>query len=180
MRRGELLGLQWGDIDLDAVPPTLRIERSVEETKAGLRLKPPKTKRGRRSVSLPAETVDLLRALKVEAMKLPLALGVGKLEDTAPVFGTIEGRLRSPHGVSQAWRRFLDSNRDLPKVQFHALRHTHVSTLIHAGVDILTISRRIGHSGAAITLDVYGHPIDGADAKAAKAIGGILGTPREQ
>ena len=53
MRRGELLGLQWGDIDLDAA--TLRVERAVEETKARLRLKPPKTKRGRRNISLPAE-----------------------------------------------------------------------------------------------------------------------------
>ena len=51
MRRGELLGLQWGDVDLDA--GTLRVERSVEETKAGLRLKPPKTKRGRRNIRLP-------------------------------------------------------------------------------------------------------------------------------
>jgi integrase len=54
MRRGELLGLQWGDIDWDS--GTLRVERSLEETKAGLRLKPPKTKRGRRNITLPSET----------------------------------------------------------------------------------------------------------------------------
>src|SRR6185312_9633031 len=53
MRRGELLALQWGDVDLDA--STLRVERSVEETRAGLRLKPPKTKRGRRNIALPTE-----------------------------------------------------------------------------------------------------------------------------
>jgi integrase len=53
MRRGELLALQWGDIDLDG--GTLRVERSIEETKSGLRIKPPKTKRGRRSITLPSE-----------------------------------------------------------------------------------------------------------------------------
>jgi integrase len=67
MRRGELLGLQWGDIDLDAAKPFLRVERSLEETKAGLRLKQPKSKRGGRSVALPGATVALLRAHKVEA-----------------------------------------------------------------------------------------------------------------
>jgi integrase len=63
---------------------------------------------------------------------------------------------------------------DLSHVNFHSLRHTHVSMLIRAGVDILTISRRLGHSKAAITLDVYGHLIGGADAAAAKALEGLL------
>ena len=72
MRRGELLGLQWGDIDLDGA--TLRVERSVEETRAGLRLKSPKTKRGRRNISLPPETVAMLRAHKVKLLQVALCL----------------------------------------------------------------------------------------------------------
>ena len=64
--------------------------------------------------------------------------------------------------------------RKLPDVSFHALRHTHASMLIAAGVDILTISRRLGHSKAAITLDVYGHLVSGADEAAAEAIGRAL------
>ena len=172
MRRGELLGLQWGDIELDAVPPTLRVERSVEETKAGgLRLKQPKTRRGRRNISLPPETVAMLRALKVEQMQIRLAIGQGKIESSTLVFGNIEGRLRSPRAVSRAWRRFVVS-KGLPQVQFHALRHTHISMLIRKGVDILTISRRIGHSKPSVTLDVYGHLLGGADAAAAAALEG--------
>ncbi|HEX4118043.1 MAG TPA: hypothetical protein VHX99_04520 [Rhizomicrobium sp.] len=58
MRRGELLGLQWGDIDLDGGTP--KVERSVEETKTGLRLKTPKTKNGRRTISLPASAIEAL------------------------------------------------------------------------------------------------------------------------
>ena len=171
MRRGELLGLQWGDIDLDA--GTLRVERSIEETTAGLRLKPPKTKRGRRNITLPPETVGMLRAHKVQQMQLRLLLSMGKPDATTLVFSDVEGQLLKPHTVSRAWRRAVVALK-LPAVTFHALRHTHASMLINAGVDILTISRRLGHSKAAITLDVYGHLIGGADEAAADAISGVL------
>ena len=94
MRRGELLGLQWGDIDLDAA--TLRVERAVEETKARLRLKPPKTKRGRRNISLPAEAVFVLRAHKVKTLELRVKLEMGNIAAETFVFGTIGGELIRP------------------------------------------------------------------------------------
>jgi integrase len=166
MRRGELLGLQWSDLDLDR--GTLRVERSVEETKAGLRLKPPKTKRGRRNLTLGEGAVALLRAHKVKQLELRLVIGLGKIEPTTLVFSTIEGELLRPRNITKAWSRMM------PDRSFHSLRHTHVSLLIAAGVDILTISRRLGHSKAAVTLDTYGHLIEGADAAAAKAIEGVL------
>lgn len=89
------------------------------------------------------------------------------------VFCSVEGRPLNPHVVSCSWRRVIAA-KELPRVSFHALRHTHASMLIRAGVDILTISRRLGHSKAAITLDVYGHLIGGADEAAAAAIGEVL------
>jgi integrase len=171
VRRGELLGLQWGDVDLDR--GTLRIERSVEETKAGLRIKPPKTKRGRRNIGLPLDAVTLLRNHKIRQLELRLQVGLGNITPTTLVFGTVEGKLSSPDNLSRDWRRTCNA-RKLPRVSFHALRHTHVSMLIRKGVDILTISRRLGHSKAAVTLDVYGHLIDGADEAAANAITGLL------
>ena len=164
MQRGELLGLQWGDIDVDAA--TLRVERSVEETRQGLRLKPPKTKRGRRNIKLSVEAVSVLRAHKVQQMQVRFALGMGKTEADTLVFGDVEGELLKPPTVSRAWRRTVVALK-LPAVTFHALRHTHASKLIREGVDILTISRRLGDSKAAITLDVYGHLIGGADEAAA-------------
>src|SRR5262249_3933520 len=87
MRRGELCGLQWGDVDLDKA--TLRVERSVEETRAGLRLTP-KTKRGRRSLALPPETVPMLRNHRVQQMQLRLVLGQGAIKPETFVFNTIE------------------------------------------------------------------------------------------
>lgn len=177
MRRGELLGLQWGDIDLDN--GTLRIERSIEETKAGLRVKPPKTKRGRRNITLPLDAVAMLRAHKVAMLELRLRLGIAAIKPESWVFSTVEGGLLSPDNLSRDWRR-VSGARKLPQVSFHGLRHTHASVLIGKGVDILTISRRLGHYKPSVTLDTYGHLIEGTDAAAAIAIAGVLGTPREQ
>jgi integrase len=168
-RRGELLALEWRDISLDR--GTLRVERSVEETKTGLRVKSPKTKRGRRNLTLPADTIAMLRDHRKRQIELRLQLGQGG--QPVLVFSTIEGAMLSPNNVTRAWGRALRC-RGLPPVGFHSLRHSHASALIRAGVDILTISRRLGHSKAAITLDTYGHLIEGADADAVKAIEGML------
>jgi integrase len=167
MRRGELLGLQWGDVDLDA--GTLRVERSLEETKAGLRLKPPKMKRGRRKIALGASAVALLRAHKVQQMEYRFAVGMGKLEDNSPVFCNHEGQMIRPRNLTKAWSRTIDSL-GLPKVKFHALRHTHISVLIAEGVNIFTISRRIGHSKTSVALDTYSRLMPRADEAAAAAI----------
>ena len=177
MRRGELLGLQWGDVDLDSA--TIRVERSVEETKAGLRVKPPKTKRGRRNIALPPDAIAILRAHKVTTLELRLALGMGNIASETWVFSAIEGELLSPDNLSRDWRRISIARR-LPRVSFHALRHTNASVLISKDVDILTISRRLGHSKPSVTLDVYGHLIEGTDTAAAQALTGVLGTPGEQ
>jgi integrase len=116
----------------------------------------------------------MLRAHKVQQMELRLAIGAGAIKPATLVFSTIEGELLRPRNITKAWSRLV------PDKSFHSLRHAHASMLINAGVDILTISRRLGHSAAAITLDVYGHLCEGADAAAAKAIAGLLGTPRER
>ena len=88
LRRGELLALQWGDVDLDA--GVLRVEHSLEETRAGLRLKSPKTKRGRRNITLPQEAIAMLRAHRIQQMEIRLALGQGG--SPSIVFSDIEGK----------------------------------------------------------------------------------------
>jgi integrase len=170
-RRSELLALRWSDVDLGR--GTMRIERSIEEVKSGPRIKSPKTKRGRRSITLPPEAVAVLQAHKVRTMELRLVIGAGAIKSDTLLFSNIEGELLRPRNLTKAWDRARVALK-LPAVSFHAFRHTHASMLIRKGVDILTISRRLGHSKPAITLNVYGHLIEGADAAAAKAIEGML------
>jgi integrase len=174
MRRGELCALRWRDVDLDA--PAVRVERSVEETAAGLRVKAPKSRHGRRSITLPGSAVGTLRAHRLRQIELRLALGAGRLGDDDLVFAMPDGTLRSPDNLSRDWRRAVIGLK-LPPVMFHALRHTHASALIAAGLDVLTISRRLGHGTPAFTLTVYGHLFSNTDLTAARAIDAAMGVP---
>jgi integrase len=173
MRRGELMGLQWGDLDLET--GKLRIERAIEKTKAqGLRIKAPKTRHGRRRITLPAGAVEVLRQHRKTQIEPRLALGLGRLPADAFVFGTVEGAPRDPDRITQDWKRFAAA-RGLPKVTLHALRHTHASALIAAGADPVTVSRRLGHGSPVITMAVYAHLFDRNDESAAKAIDAVIG-----
>ena len=167
LRRGELLALPWTAVDLDGA--SLRVERSLEETKAGLAFKPPKTKHGRRTISLPPGAVAALREHRRKQLELRMALGLGRPEPDALVFCNPDGSPMSPDNLSRDWGRAC-RNLDLPKVTFHALRHTHVSALIAANVDVVQISRRIGHGSPAVTLWIYAHLFKSTDAAAANAI----------
>jgi integrase len=154
MRRGELLALRWQDVDLDGA--TLRVERALEQTKrGGLVFKPPKTRYGRRTITLPPSTVAELRAHRKSQAEQRLALGLGKAPDEALVFATWDGSTRSPNALTKEWTLALKAAGI--RATFHSLRHTHASTLIASGLDVLTISRRLGHGSPAITLGVYGH-----------------------
>jgi len=167
LRRGELLGLAWTAVDLDGA--SLRVERSLEETKAGLRFKPPKTKHGRRTISLPPGAVTVLRDHRRKQLELRVALGLGKPDPDALVFCNPDGSPMSPDNLSRDWIRACKTL-GLPQVMFHALRHTHVSALIAANVDVVQISRRIGHGSPAVTLRIYAHFFKSTDAAAATAI----------
>ena len=171
-RRGEIAALRWSDIDLDTA--TVRIERSLEQVKGSIRVKAPKTAAGRRTVSLPCFAVDALRDHRRQTLELLLKLGIGALPGDAPVFGDIDGNLPSPHSITRSWRRAV-RGRKLTKVTFHALRHSHASALIAAGLDVVTVSKRLGHASPALTLGVYSHLFDNKDDQAAAAIDAVLG-----
>jgi len=174
MRRNELLGLRWGDVDLDA--GRLTIEQALEQTATyGIRIKAPKTKHGRRTISLPAHLVAELRQHWREQQEQRLGMGLGKAPDSAPVFATADGGHVSPNAITKAWPVAMAAI-GMPAVTLHSLRHTHASMLINAGLDILTISRRLGHSSPTITLNVYGHLIHGGDDRAAQIMDAAFGS----
>ena len=172
MRRGELAALRWSDIDLDGA--TARVERSLEQTAAGLTFKSPKTAAGNRTIALPAFGITALREYRKERMELRFALGGGRLPDDTLVFGNIDDSPRAPRWITDAWRRAVKW-RKLPKVTFHSFRHSHASALIASGLDVVTISKRLGHATPAVTLSVYSHMFKNTDDLAAAAIDGALG-----
>ena len=160
MRRGELLALRWQDVNLDKA--MINIERSLEQTHNGLRFKPPKSVRGKRSISLAPAVVTELRAHWRAQQEQRLALGLGKSPADALVFADHEGAPLKPDQLSGQFARAMEAA-GLPHVTLHTLRHTHASQLIAAGIDIITISRRLGHHSPTITLSVYGHLLTTAD-----------------
>jgi integrase len=177
MRRGELLALRWKDVDLDAAK--LRVEQSLEQTKAGVRFKAPKTKHGRRTITLPASTVAELRARRAAQQEQRLKLGQGRAPADSLVFATWDGCTRTANGLTKEWQNAV-AKLKLPKVTLHALRHTHASLLIASGLDVLTISRRLGHSNATVTLNVYGHLFSNTGAWAADIIEAALAKARTE
>jgi integrase len=172
MRIGEVLALRWGRIDLDR--KVIEVREALEETKAhGIRFKAPKTKAGRRDITLPDLLTDTLRGFRKDQLELRLKLGAGKLSDTVLLFVGVDGTLPSQKRVSRAWSDFAEKI-EMPELGFHNLRHTHASQLIDAGVDIVTISKRLGHAKPDITLRIYAHLFRKDDSKAAAAINTAL------
>jgi integrase len=154
LRRSELLALRWQDVDLDGA--TLRVEQALEQTqRGGLVFKAPKTRHGRRTVTLAPSTVAVLREHRKVQQEQRLFFGLGKPPADALVFTSWDGSPYLPATLTLQWRRAMQ-RADL-KATFHSLRHTHASTLIASGLDVLTISRRLGHGSPVLTLGTYGH-----------------------
>ena len=119
-------------------------------------------------MSLPPHVVAELRQHWREQQEQRLGMGMGRASDTAPVLATIEGGYMNPDSVSHAWVRQMETF-DMSSVTLHSLRHTHASMLISSGIDILTVSRRLGHASPTVTLNVYSHLVHGSDDKAARS-----------
>lgn len=109
-----------------------------------------------------------------------MALGLGKLSDDDLVFPSYDddSAPQAPNAFSAEWRDVADSI-GLTDIPLHSLRHTHASQLIDAGIDVVTISKRLGHASRAITLKIYAHLLRKDDGKASAAINAALSGPRK-
>jgi integrase len=131
IRRGELCALRWCDLDLDA--GKLAVERSLEQTRQhGLRVKSPKTKHGRRTISLPAAGVAELRLHRKMQQELRLRLGQGRAPEDSLVFARWDGEIRDPDALSKEWAACMKQI-GMPHISLHGLRHTHASQLLLPG-----------------------------------------------
>jgi integrase len=162
MRRGEVLGLKWPDLDFKAA--TVTINRQWKRGETGLVLAPPKTDRGRRTTDIDAETISTLREWRRLQLEERIAYA-GSWQDSGFVFTRIDGRPQDVDVVSQRFDKLV-VRFDLPAVRYHDLRHTHATLLLAIGVPPHVVSMRLGHRSVAFTLQQYAHvlPQQQADA----------------
>jgi integrase len=128
MRLGEILALRQNRVDLDR--KVIEVREALEWTKAhGIRPKAPKSRAGRRDITLPDILVDALREHRKAMLELRMQLGIGRLPDDALLFANLEGGPLQPSNVSSDWGE-IASCIGMPEITFHCLRHTHASQLI--------------------------------------------------
>ena len=152
-RRGELLAMRWRNVDFDN--DTVRIAGSLEQTGAGLRFKPTKTGKPR-AVTLPGYAIDELRRLKHDQAQELLRLGIRQTGDTL-VCARVDGEPLQPRSLTHEFAVAMARIKDLPRVRFHDLRHSHATQLLLAGVHPKVAQERLGHSTITTTLDLYSH-----------------------
>ena len=163
-RRGEVLALRWSDIKGAVV----LIDRSLCQTRAGLVFKTTKSEDPRK-IELPASMVACLDAHRVRQDEFRKQFGPDYHSDLDLVFANLDGSPLKPDSISSAVRH-LCRQLGLPKgASLHTLRHSHASLLLADGVDLATVSARLGHSSVRTTADIYSHAIRGKDQAAAQS-----------
>jgi integrase len=133
----------------------LAIVESAEQTKAGVRYKPPKSGRTR-TLALPTSVLESLRAHRIRQAEELLRVGV-RLSDDSFVVAQADGSPLQPHSLGQEWVRFLARHPALPRIRFHDLRHAHATHMLASNVHPKIVSERMGHSRIAVTMDLYSH-----------------------
>ncbi len=169
-RLGELLGLTWGDVDIAA--GTLAVQRTLQRVDGEWISDGPKTRAGARTLALPGEALAALQRQRAWQAERRLRLGPD-WPATDLVFTTAEGQPIHRATVAHAMARECD-RLGLPRMTPHGLRHLHASLLLAEGLPIPTVSKRLGHANAGVTMTVYAHAIGQGDAGAADAIGRAL------
>jgi len=175
MRRGEVLGLRWRDVDLDAA--RLSVRQALVAVAYKVIVSTPKSHQAR-VIDLDSGTVARLRAHGARQQVEREEWGTG-CQDLYLVFCKEDGTPFHPHTFSQAFERIVERS-SLPKLRLHDLRHTHATIALKAGVPIKVISERLGHETPAFTMKQYAHVIPGMQAEAAAMVARLVADPGAQ
>jgi integrase len=171
MRRGEVLGLRWRDIDWDH--RVINVRQAVTCLGGGTRIGPPKTKTALRDIQgIDPHLLAALREHRVRQNERRLALGAA-WQDNDLVFPTAIGTPVNPNNLARDYNRWVQQA-GVPRIRIHDHRHTHASLLLQMGTDVKVVSERLGHSRASITMDVYSHVTSRQHVEAGDRIGAAL------
>jgi len=173
MRRGEILGLRWKDVDLDA--RRLSVHQAVISVAYALQIADVKTGTSRRTIDLDPRTITVLRSWRRRQLEERLALGE-EHHDHGLVFARPEGTPIHPDLFSKTFDRLV-ARSGLPVIRLHDLRHSHASLLLKSRVPVKVVSERLGHATPAFTMTVYQHVLPGMQAEAATTFADLLFGP---
>lgn len=164
LRKGELIGLRWSDLDLDGA--TITVARTAGWIDGAMRFSEPKTRRSQRTLRLPARAVELLRE---HAKREPR----GELVFVTASVGAIH--------PTNLWEQFLyrSDRAGLPRIRFHDLRHICATLLLGQGIDLKVVSEILGHASVATTADRYAHVLPSLRDEAARRMDQLLNPPKE-
>lgn len=171
LRRGELCGLDWTDIDFKS--GILHVTKAVQYLPdKGIYEDTTKTKQSNRAIRLPNDMIELLKEYRAEQSRTRLLMG-DQWHNSGKVFTNETGGVINPDTVSSWFKGFIKRH-NLPDAHIHTLRHVSATLLIAGGVDIATVSKRLGHANKSTTLNIYTHAIKSADEAAAEMLENIL------
>ena len=181
MRRGEVLGLQWGDINFktDKSSGTIKIARALRAKQGGgVKYDTPKSEKGIRTIAMPTKLNDYLKQHKQQQATLLAALGVTQSDKTEVILKDC-GNVMTPDNLSKKTSRLFKRLGFPKKTSFHTFRHTLPSYLANRGVPQVVTMQILGHSSSQLTADVYTHVVDGAQEEAARIIDEAYSTDDE-
>ena len=172
LRRGELCGLKWNDIDFDnSIVNIRRITQYLPGI--GIIEKDPKTQTSIRPLTLSSQAITLFKEHREWQAEQRMKLGTAWI-DKDYIFTQWNGEPMHPDTLTKFFAKLAKKNNFPKGLTLHSLRHTNATLLIASGTDIRTVSKRLGHAKTSTTVNIYAHAIQSADAKAAETIGDIL------
>jgi integrase len=171
MRRGELVGLRWVDVDMQE--RVIHVRRSIVSTTQGRIVQPPKSSSGVRAIRFSEALAGWLRKHSTSQAKERLVAG-STWTDHDLVFPQPNGKPLNAHNLSARLFPRLCEGAGVPRIRFHDMRHTHATRLLEAGVPLKAVQERLGHASGATTIDIYSHVLQATADLAATAMDDVL------